>query len=120
MNRNPPAGPGFPGFKTWGAAGGSGLDHEAVLLAIVGHQDHVAVGGPDEASQLQVVLGARGGGLDRWDLVGLDAAELGGRVQHPDAAEETGVHLRGAEKIRITKIIRKIKQNDENKKKMIR
>lgn len=69
-----------------------------MLLAVVGHQDHVAVGGPDEASQLQVVLGARGGGLDRRDLVGFNAAKLGGRVQHPDAAEETGVHLGGLQR----------------------
>lgn len=69
-------------------------DHEAVLLAVVGHEDDVAVGGPDEAGELQVVLGARGRRLHRGDLVGLNAAELGGRVQHADAAQQTGVHLR--------------------------
>lgn len=79
--------------RLWG--GGGGLDHEAVLLAIVGHQDDVAVGGPDEAGQPQVVLGARGRRLHRRNLVGLDAAELRSRVQHPDAAQQAGVHLRG-------------------------
>lgn len=66
-----------------GGGGGRGrglLDHEAVLLAVVGHQDDVAVGGPDEAGQLQVVLGARRGRLHRGNLVGLDAAQLGGGV----------------------------------------
>lgn len=72
----------------------SGLDHEAVLLAVVGHEDDVAVGGPDEAGELQVILGARGRRLHRRNLVGLNAAELRGRVQHPDAAQQTGVHLR--------------------------
>lgn len=72
----------------------SGLDHEAVLLAVVSHEDDVAVGGPDETGELQVILGARGRRLHRRNLVGLDAAELRGRVQHPDAAQQTGVHLR--------------------------
>lgn len=71
-----------------------GLHHEPVLLAIVGHEDDIAVGGPDEAGQLQVVLGTWGSWLHWWNLVGLNAAELGGRVQHPDAAQQTGVHLR--------------------------
>lgn len=30
----------------------SELDHEAVFLAIMGHQDDIAVGGPDEAGKL--------------------------------------------------------------------
>ena len=64
-----------------------------MLLAVVGHEDDVAVGGPDEAGQLEVVLGAGRGGLHRGHLVGLDAAQLGGRVQHADAAQQTGVHL---------------------------
>lgn len=71
----------------------SDLDHEAVLLAVVGHEDDVTVGGPNEAGELQVILGARGRRLHRRNLVGLNAAELRGRVQHPDAAQQTGVHL---------------------------
>lgn len=55
-----------------------GLHHEPVLLAIVGHEDDIAVGGPDEAGQLQVVLGTWGSWLHWWNLVGLNAAELGG------------------------------------------
>lgn len=70
-------------------------DHEAVLLAVVGHEDDVAVGGPDEAGQLQVVLGARRRRLHGGNLVGLDAAQLRSRVQHPDAAQQAGVHLEG-------------------------
>lgn len=70
-----------------------------MLLAIVGHQDDVAVGGPDEAGEFQVVLGAWRRGLHRRNLVGLNAAELRGRVQHPDAAQQTGVHLRRTENI---------------------
>ena len=68
------------GQEVAGAGGGRQSDHEAVLLAIVGHEDDIAVGGPDEAGQLEVVLGARGGGLHRGHLVRLDAAQLGGRV----------------------------------------
>lgn len=75
-----------------------GLDHEAVLLAVVGHKDDIAVGGPDEAGELQVVLGARGRRLHGRNLVGLNAAELRGRVQHPNAAQQTGVHLRRTRK----------------------
>lgn len=70
-------------------------DHEAVLLAVVGHEDDVTVGGPDEAGQLQVVLRARRRRLHGGNLVGLDAAQLRSRVQHPDAAQQTGVHLVG-------------------------
>lgn len=65
-----------------------------MLLAIMGHQDDIAVGGPDETGKLQVVLGAWGGRLDRRNLVRLDAAKLRSRVQHSDAAQQTGVHLR--------------------------
>lgn len=73
-----------------------GLDHEAVLLAVVGHKDDVSVGGPDEAGELQVILGARRRRLHGRNLVGLNAAELRGRVQHPNAAQQAGVHLRRA------------------------
>lgn len=69
-----------------------------MLLAIVGHQDDVAVGGPDEAGELEVILGARRRRLHGGNLVRLDAAELRGRVQHPDAAQQTGVHLRKYER----------------------
>lgn len=69
------------------------LHHEAMLLSIVRHQDDVAVGGPDEAGKLQVVLGSRGGGLHRRNLVRLDATQLRSRVQHADLAQQTGVHL---------------------------
>lgn len=54
--------------------------HEAVLFAVVGHQDDVAVGGPDETSQFEGVLRARRCRLHRGDLVGLNAAQLGGGV----------------------------------------
>lgn len=57
---------------------GRGLHHESVLFAVVGHEDDIAVGGPDETRQLQVVLGTRRCWLHWWNLVGLDAAELGG------------------------------------------
>lgn len=69
------------------------LDHETMLFAIVSHQDDVAVGRPDEAGQLQVVLGARRRWLHQRNLVCLHAAQLRGRVKHPDAAQKTGVHL---------------------------
>lgn len=59
----------------------------------MGHQDDIAVGGPDEAGKLQVILGAWRCWLHRRNLVGLNAAELRGRVQHPNAAQQTGVHL---------------------------
>lgn len=88
----------------------SDLDHEAVLLAVMCHEDDVAVGGPDEAGQLQVVLGAWRRRLDRRNLVGLDAAELRGRVQHPDAAEQTGVHLRRGENGNMNRIFTKWKK----------
>lgn len=39
----------------WQAAA---LDHEAVLLPIMGHEDDVAVGSPDEPGQLEGVVGA--------------------------------------------------------------
>lgn len=55
-----------------------GLDHEAVLLPVVGHQDDVTVGGPDEAGELQVILGAGRRRLHWRHLVGLNAAELRG------------------------------------------
>lgn len=64
----------------------------------MGHKDDIAVGGPDEAGELQVVLGARGRRLHGRNLVGLNAAELRGRVQHPNAAQQTGVHLRRTRK----------------------
>lgn len=74
-----------------------------MLLAVVGHQDDVAVGSPDEASELQVILGAGGCWLHRRNLVGFNAAELRGRVQHPDAAQQTGVHLRRIKKKKTRK-----------------
>lgn len=64
-----------------------------MLLAVVGHKDDVAVGGPDEAGKPQVILGAWGRWLHGRNLVGLNAAELRGRVQHPNAAQQTGIHL---------------------------
>lgn len=64
-----------------------------MFLAIMSHQDDIAVGGPDEAGKLQVILGAWRCWLHRRNLVGLNAAELRGRVQHPNAAQQTGVHL---------------------------
>lgn len=72
---------------------GCGSDHKAVLLAVMSHQDDIAIGGPDKTGELQVVLGARGSWLDRRNLVRLNAAELRGWIQHPDAAQQTGVHL---------------------------
>lgn len=69
-----------------------------MLLAVVGHQDDVAVGSPDEASELQVILGAGGRWLHGRNLVGFNAAELRGRVQHPNAAQQAGVHLRRIKK----------------------
>lgn len=68
-------------------------DHEAVLLPVVGHQDDVAVGSPDEPGQSEGVVGAGGGRLHGGHLVGFDAAQLRGRVQHADAAQQGGVHL---------------------------
>lgn len=68
-------------------------DHEAVLLAVVGHEDDVAVGGPDEAGQFEGVLGSGRRRLDRRNLIGFDAAQLRSRVQHPDAAQQRRVHL---------------------------
>lgn len=53
-------------------------DHEAMFLSIVGHEDHVPVGGPDEAGQFEVVLGAWRGRLHWRDLVRLNAAQLRG------------------------------------------
>jgi len=64
-----------------------------MLLAVVGHEDDVAVGGPDEPRQPEGVVGARRGRLDGGHLVGFDAAELGRGVQHADAPQERGVHL---------------------------
>lgn len=75
----------------------SGLDHEAMLLAIVSHEDDVPVGGPDEPGQLEGIVGAWRSWLDRGDLVGFDAAQLGGRVQHANAPQERRVHLPEAE-----------------------
>lgn len=66
-----------------------------MLLAVVSHEDDVAVGGPDEARQPEGVVGARRGRLDGGHLVGFDAAELGRGVQHADAPQERGVHLQG-------------------------
>lgn len=71
------------------------LDHEAVLLAVVGHEDDVAVGGPDEARQAQRGVRAGRGRLHRRNLVGLDTAQLRSRVEHADAAQQRGVHLLG-------------------------
>lgn len=51
-------------------------DHEAVLLPIVGHEDNVPVGSPDEPGQPEGVVRARGRGLHWRYLVGLDAAQL--------------------------------------------
>lgn len=56
--------------------GGRCSDHEAMFLAVVGHEDDVAVGGPDEPGQFEVVLGAGGGGLHRGHLVRFNAAQL--------------------------------------------
>lgn len=78
-----------------GMAGDAHLDHEAVLLAIVGHEDDVAVGGPDEARQAQRAVRAGGRRLHRGHLERLHAAQLGGRVQHANAAQQGGVHLWG-------------------------
>lgn len=69
-----------------------------MLLSIMSHQDDVAVGGPDEAGELQVVLGSWGGRLHRRNLVRLDATQLRSRVQHADLAQQAGVHLRIATK----------------------
>lgn len=52
------------------------LDHEAVLLPVVGHKDNIPVGSPDEAGQPKGVVGARGCWLYWRDLVGLNAAQL--------------------------------------------
>lgn len=71
------------------------LDHEAMLLAVVRHQDDVAVGRPDEPGQAEGVVRAGRGGLHRRHLVGFDAAQLRGRVQHADASQQRGVHLGG-------------------------
>lgn len=81
-----------PGRRSSRAAA---LDHEAVLLAVVRHEDDVAVRGPDEPGQPQGVVRAGGGGLHRGHLVGLDAAQLGCRVQHADAPQQGRVHLGG-------------------------
>lgn len=64
------------------------LDHEAVLLSVVGHEDDVAVGSPDEPGQSEGIVGAGGGRLHRGHLVGLNAAQLRGRVQHADAPQQ--------------------------------
>lgn len=69
------------------------LDHEAVLLAVVSHEDDIAVGGPDEAGQPQRVVRAGGGRLHGRHLVRLDAAQLRRRVEHADAAQQGRVHL---------------------------
>lgn len=58
------------------------------------HEDDVPVGGPDEPRQPEGVVGARRGRLHGGHLVGFDAAELGRGVQHADAPQERGVHLR--------------------------
>lgn len=71
------------------------LDHEAVLLPVVRHEDDIAVGSPDEAGQSEGVVGAGRGGLHGRHLVGLNAAQLGGRVEHADAPQQRGVHLEG-------------------------
>ena len=71
----------------------SASDHEAVLLPVVGHQDDVAGGSPDEPRQPEGVVGARGGRLHGGHLVGFHTAQLRGRVQHADASQQRGVHL---------------------------
>lgn len=69
------------------------LDHEAVLPAVVGHEDDVAVGSPDEPGQPEGIVGARGRRLHGGHLVGLNAAQLGCRVEHADAPQQGGIHL---------------------------
>lgn len=66
-----------------------------MLLAVVGHEDDVAVGGPDEARQAQRVVRAGGRRLHRGHLERLHTAQLRRRVQHPDAAQQGRVHLWG-------------------------
>lgn len=66
-----------------------------MLLAVVGHEDDVAVGGPDEPGQPEGIVGAGGRRLHGGHLVGLNTAQLGRRVQHADAAQQGGVHLEG-------------------------
>lgn len=61
-------------------------DHEAMFLAVVGHEDDVAVGGPDEPGEFEGVLRSGRRRLDRRNLIGFDAAELRSRIQHPDAS----------------------------------
>lgn len=74
-----------------------------MLLAVVGHQDDVAVGRPDEPGQSQGIVGTRGGWLHRGHLVGLDAAQLWGRVEHPDAPQQGSVHLQvGTGELRVS------------------
>lgn len=76
-----------------------------MLLAVVSHQDDIAVGGPDETSEFQVILGAGGRRLHRRNLVRLNTAELRGRVQHPDAPQQTGVHLKKQSSTLYIKIV---------------
>lgn len=55
---------------------GPALHHEAVLLPVVGHQDDVAVGSPDEPGQPEGVVGAGRSRLHGRHLVGFNAAQL--------------------------------------------
>lgn len=64
------------------------LDHEAVLLPVMGHKDNIPVGSPDEAGQPEGVVGARRCWLYWRNLVGLNAAQLRCRVQHANASQE--------------------------------
>lgn len=64
-----------------------------MLPPVVGHEDDVAVGGPDEPGQPERAVGAGRGGLHGRHLVRLDAAQLRRRVEHADAPQQRGVHL---------------------------
>lgn len=63
------------------------LDHEAVLLPVVRHEDDVAVGSPDEPGQFEGIVGTGRRWLHWGHLVGFNAAQLRGRIQHADASQ---------------------------------